>query len=305
MTQKSYHLALINSQANLYAALGSLAVASLAAIPLGLVGAAIPLIAFGVGEALALLFVPDMSSFRTKVDREERKAQRAKVRTHLINEIRRRVPITIVNQQLGRQSGATITGDNARRINDYNKMIARIQSLSDVAADHRTQLGSSEIERLHEACVDYLSLWLASLIMDSREQSVNENHIKLKLADIQNQLRTATANNARGLRQAQNDYQAMLASRSAMQGKIHAIEAAMLSMPDKIEEIYQMVLASSFSPTLGGKLEDSLSRLRLEEELEHELSVDLSPSMPAALEALRTTQQAPRDKSKAAQKTAS
>ena len=54
-------------------------------------------------------------------------------------------------------------------------------------------------------------------------------------------------------------------------------------MPDKIEEIYQMVIAAPYSKGMGGRLEDSLSRLRLAEELEQELSFDLSDTLPSGV----------------------
>lgn len=307
MADKSYHVALLASQGNLYAGLGSMALAALAAIPFGIVGAALPLIAFGVGEVLALLVIPDLPNFRSRVDQDDRRNQRTKVRAHLITEIKSRLPIFLNGRQIDRNPGRQISEANLRRISDYNKMISRIQSLSDVAADSRTQLGMAEIERLHEASANYLSLWLASIIMESREQSVDMSQVKRKLAEVEAQLRTASPQNARGLRQAQNDYQSMLTSRSVMAGKAEAIEAAMLSMPDKIEEIYQMVLSSSFSPGLGGKLEDSLSRLRLEEELEEELNTEfnLSDSLSSLGGATVSPLSSARAKQAASQKTLS
>ena len=71
--------------------------------------------------------------------------------------------------------------------------------------------------------------------------------------------------------------------RGALVGKTIAIDAALASMPDKIEEIYQMVIAAPYSKGVGGRLEDSLSRLRLAEELEQELSFDLSDTLPSGV----------------------
>ena len=71
--------------------------------------------------------------------------------------------------------------------------------------------------------------------------------------------------------------------RGALVGKTVAIDAALASMPDKIEEIYQMVIAAPYSKGMGGRLEDSLSRLRLAEELEQELSFDLSDTLPSGV----------------------
>jgi len=55
----------------------------------------------------------------------------------------------------------------------------------------------------------------------------------------------------------------------------------MMAMPDQIEEIYQMIMASPFSSSLSSKLDESLSRLRLEDELQQELNDDLHDSVPS------------------------
>jgi hypothetical protein len=46
-----------------------------------------------------------------------------------------------------------------------------------------------------------------------------------------------------------------------------SLEASLISMPDKMEEVYQLVITSPYSSELGGKLEESLSRLRIAEEV--------------------------------------
>jgi len=52
-------------------------------------------------------------------------------------------------------------------------------------------------------------------------------------------------------------------------------------MPDQIEEIYQMIMAAPFSSSLSSKLDESLSRLRLEDELQQELDDELHQSIPS------------------------
>ena len=274
----SYLSAFLTSQANLYAALGAMATGALAAIPYGWVGLGVPMVLFLVGEGLAALVVPDLSTFRSKVDEQVRRDQRSSVRNHLVVELAKRASLNVDGWRLICGRGESV--EHRARIKDYNTMIDRIRSLSEVAADRRTQLGEREIERLHEATVDYLALWLARLVLDSREQLVTPSDLKTRIKDIDAKLASATPTAARQLRQARSDYTAILDRRVAMSGKSEAIDAAMLAMPDKIEEIYQMVLAAPFATGIGDKLEDSLSRLRLEEALEQELSADLSASSP-------------------------
>lgn len=279
----SYLGAMLSSQENLYAILGVGAVAAVAAIPFGLVGLAIPLLALGVGETLAALVVPDLVTFRAKVDEKFRREQRAKYREHILREISSRIPIAMSEYRLETTRARSLPAADVRRANGYNNMIERIRSLSSVASDRRTQLGSRELERLHEAAIDYLSLWLARLVIDTREQNVSTDDINREIKQLDTRLRNASPAEARQLQQARRDYVEMLSRRENMAGKGLAIDAAMLAMPDKIEEIYQMVLGAPFSSGLGDKIEDSLSRLRLEEALEQELSVDLTSQIPLSV----------------------
>jgi hypothetical protein len=46
-----------------------------------------------------------------------------------------------------------------------------------------------------------------------------------------------------------------------------ALEATLIAMPDKMEEVYQLVITSPYSSDMGSKLEESLAHLRLAEEV--------------------------------------
>lgn len=278
----SYLGAMLTSQTNLYAVLGVGALAAIAAIPFGLVGAAVPLIALATGETLAALVVPDMSTFRAKVDERHRLAQRGNVRTSLVYEISKRVPIQLNGKTitLGRSGSNGASQENRHRIRGYNTMIEQIKSLSQVAKERQSALGEREIERMYEASIDYLSLWLARLVIDAREGNTDIKDVQRKMRAIEDQLPSAGPKVAAQLRRAHKEYADMVARRNSLAGKSAAIDAALTSMPDKIEEIYQMVIASPYSSGIGDKLEGSLARLRIAEELEQELSLDLSTEMP-------------------------
>ena len=119
MAQKtSYLTEMLTSQGNLYAVLGGAAVATIAAIPFGLVGAAIPLLALGVGEVLAALVVPDMPSFRAKVDENKRRQERTNVRAQILQEIMKRIPVAL--------SGRSIVATRARglSVNDELRVVS-------------------------------------------------------------------------------------------------------------------------------------------------------------------------------------
>ena len=63
----------------------------------------------------------------------------------------------------------------------------------------------------------------------------------------------------------------------------------MLSMPDQIEEIYQTIMTAPMSSDMDSKLEESIAKLRLEEEIEAELDGDIKDAVPEI--AIRTINQ--------------
>lgn len=281
--ERSYLGAMLRSQTNLYAVLGVGAVAVLASFPFGLIGAALPLLALGAGEVIAGLVVPDLPSFRSKVDRDNRRARREEVRATLLTELAHRIPVQFSGASLHDSGKHSLGTEDVRRMNAFNRMAEQIQALSDVADDRDSSLGEPEIERLHDASLDFLSLWLARLVIDAREGAFDVRDIRSKLEQVEQALPKADRATAAQLRRAQAEYQGILDRRGALVGKTAAIDAALAAMPDKIEEIYQMVIAAPYSKGMGGRLEDSLSRLRLAEELEQELSLDLSDTLPSGV----------------------
>ena len=76
----------------------------------------------------------------------------------------------------------------------------------------------------------------------------------------------------RHMKMARDDYFAVKQRHDGLVARRMSIEAALVSLPDQVEEIYQMVVASPYSSVLGSKLGESLSRLQLEEDIELELS---------------------------------
>ena len=59
-------------------------------------------------------------------------------------------------------------------------------------------------------------------------------------------------------------------------------QATLISLPDKMEEVYQLVITSPYSSEMGSKLEESLSRLRIAEEVASEFDApELSDFKPA------------------------
>lgn len=276
---------MLKSQGNVYALLGAAALGGVLALPFGLGIGAIPLVLFAAGDALAAMFVPSMSTFRARVDEEERRRSRVLARERMLAEIAKRVPIeTGEHDMLVLRQGERADAAGRRCVSDYNDMLDRVQSLTGLVDDSRAQLGSREIEKLQEATLDFLSLWLARIIIDNREASVDPSELRARVEQLDRQIGDARTKAQTGLmrqlQQARNDYAGIVQRYGSMTGRSAAIDAAMLAMPDKVKEIHQLVMSAPFSSGLGSKLEDSLSRLRLEEQLEQELNAEIYTEIP-------------------------
>jgi hypothetical protein len=282
----SYLKAMLTSQTNLYAGLGTFAAAALISMPFGFGVGLLPVLLFLAGEGIASLYVPSSITFRASVDAKHRLQERENAREHLLQEIRQRTPDLGWDANPTSNDGSPVDYGRHNKFSAspayssyrtaYQRMLERIQSLKVLANDRRTQLSTGDIERLEEATLDFLSLWLGLLVMDDRASAVNLSDVQQRMDDIDQQLKTAPDGpQRRQFAQARAEYASLLQRHDAMTSKRQSMEATMLAMPDQIEEIYQMIMAAPFSSGMSSKLGESLSRLRLEDELEQELNDDL------------------------------
>jgi len=266
---------MLTSQGNMYAGLASVATAVLLSIPFGFGFGAIPLIAFAAGEFIAAMYVPATITFRDAADRRFRARNRAAARNRLLDEIQARDKKRTAFDQT---------------LKTWRKMSERVESLYRHAAETRTNLLIIEIERLDDATIEYLCIWLARLVMEDRAESVNLKEIEQRVATINRELENARPGvDARQLQKAKAEYLALVERHNRMMSRKTAIEAAMLSMPDQMEEIYQTIMTTPASEDIGSRLEDSIENLRLQEDIEAELSGELEDALPGMVPPLQRT----------------
>lgn len=265
----------LTSQGNVYAFLASTAAAAVLSIPFGFGIGALPLIAFVAGDVIASMFIPASITYREKIDRKYRQQARQDARNHLLDEISRRSPN-------GKQYDRTL--------NIFSQMRQRIDSLYRLAGDHGSQFSERDIDKLDEASMDYLYAQLALLVVVDRAASIDLKEIDARVQAIDKEL-TAPPMGAdvRQLQKARADYQALAARHRRMLSRKTALEAAVLSMPDQMEEIYQMIVAAPRSHELGVKLSEAVGNLRLREEIEGEVADDLQSSIPGIVVPLHQT----------------
>ena len=253
MNDKPNYLgAFLKHPSNLTALLAAGCAAIFASLPmgwagLGLVGA----VALGT-EALAALAIPSLPSFRAWVDRQEHQQARSQRQARLLAE-------------LGQLSGS---GDK-NALATYRHMCSRVQALYQTAGDARTTLTRQDVDKLEDLTVDYLGLCVAHLSLKQRKDGPGEDLLSQRIAHLQGQLQNTNLpeDEARQLRSALGQYTETLQRARRLAGRRSALEATLLSLPDKMEEVYQLVITSPYSSEMGSKLEDSLARLRIAEEV--------------------------------------
>lgn len=214
-------------------------------------------------EILAALVVPSLPVFRNAVDQGQHQQVRAQRRLALLTEI-------------------SNNGDT-RALDTYQLMVSRVQALYQTASDNRTTLSRADVDKLEDLTVDYLGLCAVYLSLKQRRDNASEDTVTKRMASVQEQLKNPDLpeDEQRQLRNALNEYTEVFQRSRRLAARRSAIEAMLISLPDKLEEVYQLVITSPYSTEMGSKLEESLSRLRIAEEVASEFETpELSAFKP-------------------------
>ena len=257
----SYLRAWLTSQPNVMTLLGGGLAAAIASIPAGGVGALGALVVLGAVQVLTALVIPDLPSFRSKVDRSARRAGIDQRRAQL-------------QQELFQLHGGLERVNGMAMWQKYQSVVERATVLYRIAGEAQSQLSYDDAERVDKASVDYLALWLAEVTIKERLRSGEEATVDRRLREAEKSLAEVEDSDPRyrHLKMARDDYLAIKLRHDGLVARRMSIEAALVSLPDQVEEIYQIVVASPYSSVLGSKLGESLSRLQLEEDIALELS---------------------------------
>ncbi len=264
-TKPSYLGAFLTHPTNRVALLAAGVVGIFASIPLGWTGlAVVGVVALGT-EILAALTVPSLPSFQASVDRELQQRVRAQRRLQLLAEI-------------------SNYGDT-RALDTYQHMVTRVQALYKTADDSRTTLTRADVDKLEDLTVDYLGLCAVNLSLKQRKDNASDDTVTKRIAAVQAQLQNAALpdDEQRQLRNALNEYTEVLQRSRRLAARRSALEATLISLPDKMEEVYQLVITSPYSSEMGGKLEESLSRLLIAEEVAAEFDDPAGPEIKPAI----------------------
>ena len=259
--KRSYLRDFIQSPWNVSGVLAGLAVAVVLSFPYGLTGAALPLLATLACEFVACLFVPDNAGFRAWANARGVEQQRAEAAQRVLLEIQKRC---------GRQ-------DQFRQYQaGYQAIVEQVQVLLRQVHEKAGVLGPDDIERISNVPVEYLSLQLSMLVMNERAGAINLGEITRKLVVIEKHISLPPqGSDVRALEQARDEYRGLLTRHQRMVSKRTAIEAAMVALPDQLAEIYQIVMGEPVDND-NGRLSDAIANLRLRQDIESELTEELS-----------------------------
>lgn len=243
-----YWWAFVQHPINRAALLGMVGASLLASLPWGGDGLGIGLLALVALQIVGLAVVPALPTFRATVDKQDRRLGRTARRDSLMREI----------ETLGGSS----------HLANYQQMSARVESLYRIASDRSTALTEREVEQLDELSVDYLRLCLSDAVGREGKDLDPSAVIVRKLREVDGRLNNGGLGreDEQQLRQAKLDYEEAIARHRRMAARRSALEASLVSMPVRMEELYQMVMTSPQAGNLAQLLEESVSKLRLAEE---------------------------------------
>lgn len=253
----SYLKEMLTHPNSVYGLLGTLTLAAILSIPLGIGIALIPILFFGAFESIAALFIPSSPIFREMINRRKRAERREKVRSHLVEEIERR------------------ESDGQFHWRAYHRMRERIESLNEFADARKAALSAHDVERLDDATVDYLGLWLGWLVLAERWQGTDEEGLQRRINAIDVQLEKVSGLEAKRLSKAKEDLERILKRRESMWGRATEIEAKMLAMSDTLEEVYQRVMLNPHSGDATEQLQEAVERMKVEEEIDYAVDSEL------------------------------
>ena len=121
------------------------------------------------------------------------------------------------------------------------------------------------------------------LSLKQRKDHASEEVAAKRIASVQAQLEHPglPPEQERQLRTALAEYTEVMQRSRRLAVRRSTLEATLLAMPDKMEEVYQLVITAPYSTDMGGKLEESLSRLRIAEEVAAEFDSNVAFELEA------------------------
>ena len=244
----NYTLAFLKHRANQAVIAGCGVLGVLLSFPFGGDGFATALLLLAALETVGVAIVPTLPPFRAAVDKQASTVNNQAVRTRLL-------------QEIDTQGGSP-------HVESYRLMCDRVESLYRTANDRASALSERDVQSLDQLTIDYLRMCLSDAAVRGTKGEVMAE-VGRKLKDVQQSLQQPdlAPDEAQQLNRAQVEYQEALARHARMATRRSALEAQLIAMPMRMEEVYQMVMTSPSAGDLRELLDESVSKLRIAEEV--------------------------------------
>ena len=244
-----------------------------ASFPYGWDALALSLLALAAVEVVGLAVVPGLPPFIASVDQKARHAERKAKRERLLSEIRMH--------------------GGSSHLRAYEQMSQRVESLYRMASDTATSLSEREVEQLDDLTVNYLAMCLSDAAIRAKDGGESGGAAERKLRAVTQRLAQGdlAQDERQQLLRAKLEYEEAMARQQRMEIRRTALEASLVSMPVRMEEVYQMVMTAPSAGQLSALLEESMSKLRTAEEVNFD--VEAAFGIPSGIDSGTTTTQPP------------
>ena len=245
--------------------------------------ALVPALLYLGASALAALFIPSSPVFREYINRGKRAQARDEERDLLIAELQQRFRLDDWGDVRNDSYNLSSYWDR------YQRMLTHLASLKQLASTRDNSITYQAVERLDQASLDFLRLLYTKLIIVERLRNSNGKELAGQLRNLQEQIDGAeSALERRRLEAAKAELERVQNRSSRMRVKDSTTVAAMISISDTFEEVYERIVSSPTSGVTETLLEAE-DRLNVEEEMELEADEEIDNLVKRRLGARTTT----------------
>ncbi len=262
----SYWQAFLWHRKNQMLVLGVTAASVLASFPFGGDALTLGLLGLAALEMIGLAIVPGLPNFRLAVNERVRREQRDARRQTLLNEVKA-------------QGGSS-------HLSSFEQMRSRVASLYRTAGDRSTSLTTREVEQLDDLTLDYLRMCVSDAVLHNPSGNDLVSGMQRKLKAVEQRLASDQLDQEAQtqLRRAKAEYEEALSRQARIASRRSALEATLVAMPIRLEEVYQMVMSAPRDGDLSQLLEESVSKLKLAEQAATDIDWPYDTGSAAALD---------------------
>lgn len=219
---------------------------------------------------IGLIFIgSSLQSWRSSIDRIEQDRQYDRQIQHFLSQIESQSPSDHSTQE---------------SLRAFYRIRDRIEELQTLSHDRRSFLQSTEFQALRHSSLEFLQLLLTRIHL-SEELSSRSNFRTDHLQHIEHALLDPALLPADrlSLQKAREDQLAMKARQQQRQSRLLSIESSLMTIPDKIQEIYQLIMTNPYDFSQHTSLSEHLSSLQNQVNLQAQVQEELQTILPSTL----------------------